>query len=50
MPMAQALHDRFRVEFLSNYTTQVMAARHIDGVNVMGCRPPARHEYTGLQP
>jgi len=36
LPLEQALHDTFRVDFLTEYTTNVMAAFHIDGVNVAG--------------
>ena len=36
LPLAKALHDKFRVEFYRNYTTNVLLAAHVDGVNVQG--------------
>jgi beta-glucosidase len=35
-PIQQALHDTFRQQFYANYTTNVMLAAHVDGVNVQG--------------
>lgn len=35
-PMEEALHDTFRQEFYANYTTNVLLAAHVDGVNVKG--------------
>ena len=36
LPMAQALHDEFRINFYKDYTTNVLLAHHVDGVNVQG--------------
>ena len=36
LPLEDAIHDDFRVDFYTQYTTNVLAAYHIDGVNVQG--------------